>query len=43
MTQLFERAVATVRNLPAERQDEIARLLLQLADDEGGASRAVDA
>jgi hypothetical protein len=29
MTQLFERAVATVSNLPAERQDEIARLLLQ--------------
>ena len=31
MTTLFDRAVETVRNLPAERQDEIARLLLKLA------------
>ena len=31
MTTLFERAVETVRNLPDERQDEIARLVLKLA------------
>jgi hypothetical protein len=34
MTQLFERAVETVRTLPPEMQDEIARLVLQLASDE---------
>ncbi len=34
MTQLFDRAVETVRNLPAEAQDEIARLVLQLAGEE---------
>ncbi len=31
MTTLFDCAIATVRNLPAERQDEIARLVLELA------------
>ena len=34
MTQLFERAIETVRNLPPEMQDEIARLVLQLTSDE---------
>ena len=34
MTKLFEHAVETVRNLPAEVQDEIARLVLQLASDD---------
>ncbi len=31
MTKLLEQAVKTVRTLPAEMQDEIARMLLQLA------------
>ena len=31
MTKLFEQAVETVRTLPAEMQDELARMLLQLA------------
>jgi hypothetical protein len=34
MTKLFERAVETVRGLPAETQDELARLLLQLAGED---------
>ena len=37
MTELLERAVEAARKLPADRQDEIARLILDLADgaDEG--------
>lgn len=31
MTKLLEQAVETVRGLPAEMQDELARMLLQLA------------
>ena len=31
MTKLFERAVETVRGLPPETQDALARLVLQLA------------
>ena len=31
MTKLFERAVETVRNLPPETQDALARIVLQLA------------
>jgi len=31
MTKLLEQAVETVRGLPAEVQDELARVLLQLA------------
>lgn len=31
MTQLLEQAVATVAKLPDDRQDELARVLLQLA------------
>jgi hypothetical protein len=34
MTKLFERAVEIVRGLPAETQDELARLLLQLAGED---------
>jgi predicted transcriptional regulator len=34
MTKLFEHAVETVRSLPAETQDELARLLLQLAGED---------
>ncbi len=31
MTSLFKQAVETVSALPADRQDELARVLLQLA------------
>lgn len=31
MTRLFDEAVATVAQLPDEQQDELARILLQLA------------
>jgi predicted transcriptional regulator len=31
MTKLFEQAVETVRGLPPEMQDDLARMLLQLA------------
>jgi hypothetical protein len=31
MTRLFEQAVAAVSALPSEQQDELARILLQLA------------
>jgi hypothetical protein len=34
MTKLFEKAVETVRGLPAEMQDDLARLLLQLAGED---------
>ena len=34
MTELLERAVAAVRGLPAAAQDEIGRLVLQLAGDD---------
>ena len=34
MTELLERAVAAARSLPPDMQDEIARLVLQLAGDE---------
>lgn len=34
MTQLLEKAVAKVRGLPDAAQDELARLLLQLAGDD---------
>ena len=33
MTELLERAVETARGLPPAAQDEIARLVLQLASD----------
>jgi hypothetical protein len=32
MTKLLEHAVETVRGLPAEMQDDLARILLQLAE-----------
>jgi hypothetical protein len=34
MTKLLEHAVDTVRTLPPETQDDLARLLLQLVGDE---------
>ena len=34
MTKLLERALAAVRRLPANTQDEIARAMLALAGDE---------
>jgi len=34
MTELLEKAVARVRGLPAETQDEFARILLRLAGDD---------
>ncbi|MCJ2013193.1 hypothetical protein [Methylobacterium sp. J-076] len=38
MTELLERAIARVRALPDDMQDDFARVLLQLAgDDEAGA------
>jgi hypothetical protein len=33
MTKLLEQAVETVRGLPPEMQDELARMLLQLAGE----------
>ena len=34
MTKLFERAIATMRDLPAETQDGLARIILSLTNDE---------
>jgi hypothetical protein len=34
MTKLLDRALDAVRGLPPEEQDEIARVVLQLAHDE---------
>ena len=34
MTKLLEHAVDSIRTLPAEVQDELARLLLQVAGEE---------
>jgi hypothetical protein len=34
MTKLLDRAVEAARNLPPDAQDEIARLVLQLAGNE---------
>ena len=33
MTKLLEKAVAAVRQLPADGQDEIAKAMLRLADE----------
>ena len=35
MTKLLEKALETVRRLPPDSQDEIARAMLTLAGDEG--------
>ena len=35
MTTLLERAIATIRDLPPDSQDEIARAMLRLAGAEG--------
>jgi hypothetical protein len=34
MTELLERAVETMRGLPAETQDALARILLQIAGED---------
>ena len=34
MTKRFEEAVAEIRKLPEERQDQVAELLIELAADE---------
>ena len=36
MTKLLERAIETVRALPADQQDEIARAMLDVAEDWDG-------
>jgi len=36
MTKLLQKALETVRRLPASRQDEIASAMLSLADEEEG-------
>jgi hypothetical protein len=38
MTKLLDRALAAARNLPAKVQDDIARVVLRLADPEGETS-----
>ncbi len=43
MTDLLERAVARLRDLPPERQNEIAEVLLMLADQEPAAYEFSDA
>jgi DNA-binding TFAR19-related protein (PDSD5 family) len=35
MTELLEKAVEAIRKLAPETQDEIARAMLQLAEDDG--------
>ncbi len=35
MTKLLDRALEAARNLPDEAQDDIARVILQLAADDG--------
>jgi hypothetical protein len=42
MTKLLERAVEAARSLPPETQDEIARVVLQLAGHEGFAVRLTE-
>ncbi len=34
MTELLEQAIAAIRHLPAETQDELGRFLLKLASEE---------
>jgi predicted transcriptional regulator len=41
MTKLFERAVETVRGLPPETQDALARLVLQLAREDDRSPMAI--
>jgi hypothetical protein len=35
MTKRFEQAVAEIRKLPDERQDQVAELLIELASEDG--------
>jgi hypothetical protein len=37
MTTLLDRAIASIRRLPDDRQDDLARLMLQLASEDGSA------
>ena len=37
MTQLLERAIHSARSLPAEMQDDIARIILALSEDNDSA------
>ena len=39
MTKLLDQALEAVRNLPPELQDDIARVVLQLARDDPGSIR----
>jgi hypothetical protein len=39
MTKMLEQAVETVRALPAEMQDDLARVLLQLAGEDQPAAQ----
>jgi hypothetical protein len=39
MTKRFEQAVAEIRKLPDERQDQVAELLIELANEEGSPPR----
>ncbi len=43
MTALFDHAVEAARSLPSSTQDDVARLLLQLAGDEQAALEISDA
>ncbi len=43
MTALFDHAVEAARSLPSSTQDEVARLLLQLAGEEQPAIEISDA
>jgi len=42
MTQLLDQAIERVRALPPETQDDFARVLLSLADDEAEPVRLTD-
>jgi hypothetical protein len=39
MTKLLERAIAEIRRLPESRQDEAAKVLLEIASQEAGDHR----
>jgi hypothetical protein len=43
MTKLLEKAVETVRQLPSDSQDEIAKAMLQLASSDSGPERIASA
>jgi hypothetical protein len=37
MTKLLERAISEVRQLPDDRQDELAQMMIEIAANEAGA------